>query len=746
MNYRSKHFVLLSLLLLPATLAAQGVWRPVPEFIGRAGHRMVYDPYRKVLVLFGGHHGSGFSSGAVVNSERFLSDTWEWDGKIWKARASLHRPRARAGHSMAYDAVSKRVILFGGADGQKMLGDTWAWDGQDWQQLKPRTSPAARFLHDMASDPLRGRIVLFGGSLAYSGAFGRGFSPQRDTWEWNGSDWTQKKSKTVPVQRAWHTMALDKKRGRVVMFGGNQSTFVPAPNLTWEWDGKDWKSHSGNPGFGRPGQGATMAADPKTGELMLLQFVPRSLVQWVWRNLLWQKVNVPLPTDNKFRGDTEIVLDEANKRIVLFASTRNTWTWDGASWKKVHDSSWPAITREAMVQDLVHDETLIIGTGSPTQNMSIWRLKEAGLEAIKTPTSPSPRRRPVRALFHHGLGKVWVWGGWEFGTNKQIHDIWLWDGQKWALHSSKVGPTSNGHVSYDSHRDKVLAFVFANPYQTWEWDSTSGWAKKSPSTIPPVGNTALAYDPVRQRTVLFGGTLGRQQGFSNDTWEWDGTDWTLMQPKTKPPMSWGHQLLYVPALKGILKFSGQGLLRVRHRDTWLWNGKDWRKLATNPYSIGTGFNFAVATYDANRQRVVAAYGDSNSMPHSVWEYRLETISTDQPNPRPGQGFKISIDMPGQATRPFLLALSLAKKPGIFLRLVPFVGVEVLPLAPDLLFWLSLQLGLVTSLDASGKGTVALGIPNDASLVGLDFHAAGLTLNSFAAVGAISNRLQFHVTK
>ena len=44
----------------------------------------------------------------------------------------------------------------------------------------------------------------------------------------------------------------------------------------------------------------------------------------------------------------------------------------------------------------------------------------------------------------------------------------------------------------------------------------------------------LAYDAVRGRVVLFGGYSAGPTAF-NDTWTWDGTSWTLLNPTIKPP-------------------------------------------------------------------------------------------------------------------------------------------------------------------------------------------------------------------
>jgi hypothetical protein len=45
-------------------------------------------------------------------------------GVFWTQRPHFG-PTSRKSHSMAYDAVRQRVVLFGGFDGLADLGDTW---------------------------------------------------------------------------------------------------------------------------------------------------------------------------------------------------------------------------------------------------------------------------------------------------------------------------------------------------------------------------------------------------------------------------------------------------------------------------------------------------------------------------------------------------------------------------------------------------------------------------------------------
>ena len=154
----------------------------------RALAAMAYDSARGRTVLFGG------SASVGVNHPR---DTWEWDGSAW-TRMSISGPSERIGAAMAYDSVRGRTVLFGGFDPVSgvEVGDTWEWDGSVWTQVNlPGPSPAARYLPAMAYDSVRGTTVLFGGL-----DFGAGVN-FRDTWEWDGSAWTQVSSASGPSSR-----------------------------------------------------------------------------------------------------------------------------------------------------------------------------------------------------------------------------------------------------------------------------------------------------------------------------------------------------------------------------------------------------------------------------------------------------------------------------------------------------------------------------------------------------------------
>src|SRR5262249_12382183 len=63
----------------------------------------------------------------------------------WMHAAPATTPPGRYDAGMAFDSARNRTVLFGGVDVNfNGLNDTWEWDGSTWTQLSPATSPPAR--------------------------------------------------------------------------------------------------------------------------------------------------------------------------------------------------------------------------------------------------------------------------------------------------------------------------------------------------------------------------------------------------------------------------------------------------------------------------------------------------------------------------------------------------------------------------------------------------------------------------
>jgi hypothetical protein len=193
---------------------------------------MAYDEPRNEVVLFAG----GDTNGNV------LSDTWVWNGETWKQKFPAHHPSSRYNHGMAYDASRREVVLVGGfgpAITDPQNTDTWVWNGQDWKQRFPAANPGAREVPaNLAYDEVTKRIVLFGGAIPLS------HFAASDTWEWDGHNWQDKTSgATESGPNGMYgniSLAYDAVNRKVVFLGLNvlnSDVFL----ATWLWNGSTWQ-------------------------------------------------------------------------------------------------------------------------------------------------------------------------------------------------------------------------------------------------------------------------------------------------------------------------------------------------------------------------------------------------------------------------------------------------------------------------------------------------------------------------
>jgi hypothetical protein len=149
-------------------------------------------------------------------------------------------------HAMAFDSARNRVVLFGGDGGQgNGLADTWEWNGTTWSQIA-----------DFGPDPCLAAAMVFKGDRAalFGGIDSVNAAPAprvlQNTWEWDGRHWTQRQD-IGPGPRWRHAMAFDRARSRIVLFGGVRIFAAPNdPALADNVLGDTWE-HS-ETGAGQP--------------------------------------------------------------------------------------------------------------------------------------------------------------------------------------------------------------------------------------------------------------------------------------------------------------------------------------------------------------------------------------------------------------------------------------------------------------------------------------------------------------
>ncbi|MEI6454287.1 MAG: kelch repeat-containing protein, partial [Actinomycetes bacterium] len=152
--------------------------------------------------------------GKIVLVDPNYQKTYVWTGADWSLLLSGQGPSTGYG-AMAYDQNNGQLVYFGGYVSQSVDGrDTWTFDGSSWTQQHPSVSPPGRMMALAQDDPVSGKVILF------SGFSEPGQANYSDTWQWDGSTWTQLHPSTTPSPRNSSTSFVDQRVQRFFIEGG----------------------------------------------------------------------------------------------------------------------------------------------------------------------------------------------------------------------------------------------------------------------------------------------------------------------------------------------------------------------------------------------------------------------------------------------------------------------------------------------------------------------------------------------
>jgi hypothetical protein len=300
LHSRIKFTCLLALAAAQPVLVHASTWKmllPATSPAARSYAAMAYDPVSKKVVLFGG-------MGASAN----LNDTWAFDGTTWTQLLAAGTPPVRNGATMAFDRPTRKLVMFGGFDTNKYLQDTWVFDGatSTWAQVQMPSPPPKATGAMLFMDPVSGTAMMFGG---YDSS--KPVPVYSNTWQWTGTSWQKLNPSTIPYPRAWGVATLDRLRHSVVLTGGNGDTI--RTDNTWTWDGTNWA-------------------------------------------MLAPATQVPA-----FFGPGS-AFDPGVRAVVVFGGIAETWSWSGTDWVQMLPMNSPS-AREGvgMASDPITHQTLLFG-------------------------------------------------------------------------------------------------------------------------------------------------------------------------------------------------------------------------------------------------------------------------------------------------------------------------------------------------------------------------------------------------
>ncbi|MFN7966790.1 MAG: kelch repeat-containing protein [Acidobacteriota bacterium] len=515
------------------------------------------------------------SRGVIVAYSSRDTVTWEFDGVAWTRITTTLSPSKRALCNATFDERRGRVVLFGGydEDGGRFLDDTWEYDGTNWTQILTPSRPGRRWRAGMTYDSQRQVAVLFGGSRD-------GGIVYNDLWEYNGTSWTQRNPGTFrPSPRFAMGIAYDSVRRRTVIFGGATSTIQY--DETWEWNGTNWTRPNpvvkpaarldGHMVFDE-GRSKVVMYDGTVGEKDYGD-------TWTYDGTTWQQiaiVNAPSP-----RSVFGMTFDSTVGKVVLYGGSNleltplsDTWLWSHQTgWERSTSTEHPPSTAYAQLAfSALTSKTVEFG-GDPTDAQASSYHAPLDQWTVLGPQPPSARFRHSWAATPT-LGGILLFGGDLPWPKEWGNDTWLFDGINWTEYQPLVRPTERGDAVVSEFGIDGRAYLYGGVVNNelvrsdfWRFDGVNWELLADPA--PPGGRRAgsMVYDPERRRLILIGGGYPLE----GRVWEWDGTLW-ISKPQSFEPETHrcGIQAVWYPPKSVVLLIGGRtcSAALIDNNDIW----------------------------------------------------------------------------------------------------------------------------------------------------------------------------------
>lgn len=608
----------------------------------RFGGTLGYNAVDGKLVLFGGYTQQGAS--AVP-----LTDTWERAGEVWQQRTPAVSPPASFGGVGASLRGTGALCYLPGTDAfGNPYNEQWAFGSTGHWGVVPLYSTPLVPTHQVMGSLLSShfgwvlvRLLTTGQGLAQTSTL-QVIVPNTGTVQTMflsggppplvGSSMAQSAAAHMEPARVWVFGGVSQSMGGPVYSndlweladtgtGGNLAWthVVPAAGSPMPPPRRDaaaaYYNSTGGPGGikgivvsgGRDANGAALNDcwwfyfQSQTWTQLSSNMAPR-----------FQAAAAGAPT----RGN--------GSSLVTFGGTDGSATF-GDMYEHTYHGWLPASVWEkpaprlcpAMAYDRVHQRTLLFG-GEHYRNDS-WSYDGTTWTPIVPLGSIPPPRREAAACFDEASAAMIMFGGLPLQS-----ETWALSSAGWSQRG--MGPAKRGRAAmvYVASAQRCLLFgghdhgwgVFppmpVTYGDTWLYDASTDQWQQGPSGPSPRFYHALAYDRLRDRVVLFGGTVGPNTTSLDDTWEYQqATGWQQRLPAHRPPGLQGHTMVFdeargrIVARGGAHNLPGAGWLTASS-EVWEWDGVDWMQRL--PDTIGSGRVGAGAVCDAARSRLVTEGG------------------------------------------------------------------------------------------------------------------------------------------
>ncbi len=492
-----------------------------------------------------------------------------------------------------------------------------------------------------------------GGALVYDAARGHSLylpGASTDVWRWDGRRWqlltvTDPEGDGDPPARIYSAAAYDEGRDVVVLYGGNIGG-QPVGD-TWEWDGTSFRQVTplDPEGDGDPGalQQAAMTYDPDRRRVVLFGGAGSDEL-WEFDGRSWRErtASGEWPSARPF---AQVAYDRDRHVLVLYGGTsvsdlhwelgEDGWTQRCAGTEVC--SPFPgAMSAHAMAYDTARQRTVLLGEGRLWEWSGVaWVERCDGAPAEDTcPTEPSTRYHADMVYERHTGGLV-LFGGYGLSAcdddgNTPCEGTWVFAAGRWEnLTAGDAAPNPGDRtypgLAYDEQHDRLVLLgggnALAETPETWEWDG-SAWSLMQASSYPSGALYGRPLVPgLAPGTVIgFGGIVafGLPPTYSDELAAWDGGDWIVHPESGNGPTARSNAGLVRLDGDELMVLGGNGVF-----ETWLLGPGGWSDLTPpdpedRPPDL---YEFGVAYDDARDAVVVFGGFDAGSVNRGdTWEW------------------------------------------------------------------------------------------------------------------------------
>jgi len=301
-----------------------------------------------------------------------------WTRPYWTEiiPATPDKPSERVWYMTGYDRIRQKMVLFGGENFEidwEFYDDTWEFDGSQWTQNLPDVSPPKRARSGFCYVPPWECFIMYGGMSRNENG---DWVIYDETWKYNDGAWEQLFPDNTPGARYSCGMTFDAHLGTILMYGGSDGDYL---GDLWSFDGTDWTLISETVPFGRK-KDPLMAYDEARQITVLTQGwygMSNNNNTWEYNGTNWSQINTPhrvLP----LRRLSAFCYDHVRKKCILFGGSslspsayfNDTWEYDGIDWRKIKPGGTPAPKRTYARLCYMEDQRacILFGGKSPGSN------------------------------------------------------------------------------------------------------------------------------------------------------------------------------------------------------------------------------------------------------------------------------------------------------------------------------------------------------------------------------------------